>query len=170
MGVESNYQAAGGVPKMSFGGALAMTSLFSGLSGAYGDYLQSKNQKDIANANARADEMRARDAIKRGHELEARSRQGTKKLRGTQRAALAAQGVDVNVGSAQDIQTETEVIGELDALTIKNNALREAYGYSTQARGTALQGTLTAGATRQQGFQTLLASGVQSYGYWKGLR
>lgn len=52
---------------------------------------------------------------------------------GTQRSAQAANGIDVNSGSAAQLQDDTAMIGELDALTIMNNAAREAYGYRVQA-------------------------------------
>lgn len=53
---------------------------------------------------------------------------------GTQRTAQAANGIDVNSGSAAQLQDDTSMIGELDALTIQNNAAREAYGYKVQAK------------------------------------
>ncbi|MBA4359811.1 MAG: hypothetical protein C0411_03650 [Pseudomonas sp.] len=53
---------------------------------------------------------------------------------GTQRSAQAANGIDVNSGSAAQLQDDTAMLGELDALTIQNNAAREAYGYKTQAQ------------------------------------
>lgn len=52
---------------------------------------------------------------------------------GTQRSAQAANGIDVNSGSAAQLQDDTAMIGELDALTISNNAARQAYGYRIQA-------------------------------------
>jgi hypothetical protein len=53
---------------------------------------------------------------------------------GTQRTTQAANGIDVNSGSAAQLQDDTAMIGELDALTIANNAAREAYGYRVQAK------------------------------------
>ena len=99
------------------------------LSGAYSTYQQGRAQRAISRANERLAEMRARDAIKRGQEAEGISRQRTRKVLGSQRAAQAAQGIRTDYGSPLDIQLETGDIGELDALTIKNNALREAFGH-----------------------------------------
>lgn len=66
---------------------------------------------------------------------------------GTQRSAQAANGIDVNSGSAAQLQDDTAMLGELDALTIQNNAAREAYGYRVQAK----QDILNASQTVQNG-------------------
>lgn len=66
---------------------------------------------------------------------------------GTQRSSIAANGIDVNSGSAARLQDDTAMLGELDALTIQNNAAREAYGYRVQAK----QDLLNAGQTVQNG-------------------
>ncbi len=162
-------------------GGMAALSAFDSVLGAWTLYQQGKAQKyqyraneRIAEVNSRIAEMQARDALKRGHETEARSRQGTKKLRGSQRASIAAQGIRTDFGSAQDIQQETEDIGELDALTIRNNAAREAFDYRSQGgdftmqaleagtRGRMASSTGAFGAT-----QTLLTGGIRALGYYK---
>lgn len=66
---------------------------------------------------------------------------------GTQRSVQAANGIDVNSGSAAQLQDDTAMLGELDALTIQNNAAREAYGYRVQAK----QDILNASQTVQNG-------------------
>ncbi len=52
---------------------------------------------------------------------------------GMQRANLAANGVDLGEGSANDILTSTKMMGNRDAATIQDNALRQAWGYQVQA-------------------------------------
>lgn len=44
----------------------------------------------------------------------------------------AASGFDVNSGSNLDVQSSAKELGELDALTVRNEAARQAYGYQTQ--------------------------------------
>ena len=46
---------------------------------------------------------------------------------------MAGNGSDVNSGSAIDIVGDTAAASEIDALTIRNNAQREAYGDKVQA-------------------------------------
>lgn len=63
------------------------------------------------------------------------------------RAGMAANGVDVNSGSAVDVQETQKEAGTLDTETEANNAMLQAYGYRTQATGyTAQSGLDTAEA------------------------
>lgn len=62
-----------------------------------------------------------------------KQRVATRKNIGTQRALLAASGQDVGDGSAALLVEDTAAVGELDALTIENNYLRQAYGYEVEA-------------------------------------
>lgn len=49
------------------------------------------------------------------------------------KAAQAANGVDVNSGSASRVAGSAEKLGKADALTIRANAARTAFGYTTQS-------------------------------------
>lgn len=60
----------------------------------------------------------------------------------TLRAGLAANNVDVNTGSAADIQTSERQIGQLDTETVSNNAALQAYGYQTQSTSDQAQAKL----------------------------
>jgi len=82
--------------------------------------------------NAGVAELQARDAEARGVIDEARFRQQISKFIGTQRTVQAASGTDVNYGSNVDVQADTAYLGELDALTIRTNAAREAWGYRVE--------------------------------------
>jgi hypothetical protein len=143
-----------------------------------GDY-----QANAYNQNASIEDREAADAIARGHEAELRSRAGTRGLVGSQRASFAAQGIDIGDGSAQDVVSNDAALGELDALAIRNNARRQAYGYQTQAAVDRNQAAVaqTAGrnqakAYRDQGVNTLLGGAgdlfntYQSYGLTMGRR
>lgn len=48
-------------------------------------------------------------------------------------ASQAASGVDVNSGSAVDVRSSAAELGELNAINIRANAAREAYGQQTQS-------------------------------------
>lgn len=54
-------------------------------------------------------------------------------LKGTQRARLAASGVDLGQGNAAEIQVSTDMMKALDMSTIAANAARSAWGYRVQA-------------------------------------
>lgn len=48
-------------------------------------------------------------------------------------AAQAAGNIDINSGSALDVRSSAKQLGELNALTVRSNAARTAYGYQTEA-------------------------------------
>ena len=89
-------------------------------------------QAGIARNNQIAANYAAQDAIERGKVDRAKAAIASKQRQGAQRAALAAGGVDVNSGSALDLQLETEALGNYDQLVAMNNAEREALGFRTQ--------------------------------------
>lgn len=138
------------------------------------------NQAAYQAAVARNNEIRAQyaaeDAIKRGKIAENRARSEAEVLKGRQRAVLAANGVTVGVGSAADILADTARIGEVDALTIRSNAEREAYEFRAQGDQFASQATLAdaesqnALSASKVSFRSTLLSGIGTvaqkwYGY-----
>jgi hypothetical protein len=56
-------------------------------------------------------------------------------VEGSQRAALAAQGGDVNQGSDLDIVSDTERAGTTDVATARYNATLRAWGFENEAAG-----------------------------------
>ncbi len=87
----------------------------------------------VMDYNAQVADLQAKDAIERGAEQEQRFRSQIRGTIGAQRAAIAAGNIDVSFGSAVDVQADAAMLGELDALTIRTNAVREAWGYKVQA-------------------------------------
>lgn len=91
-----------------------------------------ESQAELAEYNAAVAELQAQDAIDRGAEDEQRFRSQVRLLIGEQRAGQAASNVDVGFGSTVDVQADAAFLGELDALQLRNNAAREAWGYTVQ--------------------------------------
>jgi hypothetical protein len=115
--------------------------------------------------NAVLAEEQAKDALARGETGVQQIRGETAQLLGTQRAALAAQGIDIQTGSAAEVQQDTTALGELDILTIRANAAREARGltfeasqYRTAAAFTRKAAKAQASAYRVDAWSTLLAA------------
>lgn len=94
----------------------------------------SESQAQLADFNASVAELQAKDAIERGAETESRFRTTIRGTIGQQRAGIAAGNIDVGFGSAVDVQADSAFLGELDAVKIRNNAAREAWGYNVQAK------------------------------------
>lgn len=97
---------------------------------------------DLADFNAQVAELQADDAIARGEEAVIRFRQKVRGAIGSQRAGFAAGNIDVNTGTAADVQADAAFLGELDTLTIAGNAAREAWGYEIQAEDLRARGRL----------------------------
>ncbi|MHC8321202.1 virion core protein, T7 gp14 family [Pseudomonas sp. GB2N2] len=110
--------------------------------------------------NAQFSEASAADTIKRGDFESDQQRIQTRDAIGTQRAGFAANGIDVNSGTAANIQDDTAQLGELDALTIKNNAAREAWGYGTQATQFKTSAKNSLSTANSNMFGSLLSSGA----------
>lgn len=121
---------------------------------------QGQYQSQIYDSNARMANLQAEDAINRGNKEANNVKRQTRVLIGSQRAAMAAQGIDLGVGSALDIQEETAALGAEDALTIKNNAWREAWGYKAQANDYSSKSQYTKLATKNEYQNTILTGGM----------
>jgi len=91
------------------------------------------SEADLADYNAAVSTLQAEDALARGADEESRFRSGIRGLIGSQRAGFAAGNIDVASGSALDVQADTATLGELDAVQIRTNAAREAWGFKVQA-------------------------------------
>ena len=97
-------------------------------------------QADLDAINAKLADGAARDTMQRGEREYGNSRLRTAALKGRQRAELADAGFDLGFGSAAQILTSTDLVGEVDAETIKANAMREAWGHrldATNLRGSS---------------------------------
>lgn len=147
----------------NYGSYMAASSAFSAVSSIYGGILQSnalkqqgEYQKMMAGFNARLSEIQAQDAIDRGEVEATRLKKQTKQLVGEQRASLAAQGIDINSGSAYDVQQDAKEAAVVDTMTIRNNAAREAWGYKVQAQNSVSQGNYQSIAANQNANATML--------------
>lgn len=144
------------------GEQLAGLSIISGLSGAFSSFQQAKAQRGLGEVNVRLAEFRAEDALKRGAERIGISRGRARRIKGAQRAGFAGQGVRVDVGSAADIAAETEAISAIDEMTIRNNALRESFGFKVEAISASLQADLAYLAGITKSVETLLTGGIKA--------
>jgi len=129
---------------------------------AYGKQQAGKYNKKIYDMNAAFSDQKALDAIARGNEQEQNLRQKVKRTAGSQRAALAAQGVELSSGSALQTVIDTYTVGEMDALTVRNNAAREAWGYRTEAANYRAQGKASQYEANNAVLSTILGGGADA--------
>lgn len=157
-----------GFPAIAMAGATgiqALGSIFTGNAEAASE----KYAAGIAGNNALIAQQNANYATEAGDIQATNENLKTGQVVGAQRAGQGASGLDVNSGSNVDVQASTRSLGALDALTIRNQAARQAYGYETQSQSFKAQSALdlaTAKNAKTAGYvgaTTSLLSGASSY-------
>ncbi len=164
---------SGGTTAISLAAAVASAAMT-----AYGQYQSGQQQKKMgayqqavaqnnaltAERNAQIQDNAADDALARGRIEEQQHRLKVAQMTGTQRSALAASGVQVDTGSALDMVADTAMMGEMDALTLRNNAEREAYQFRVGAYNARAQG----GSALAEGEMSALAGrNAAKSGMWQ---
>lgn len=139
--------------------------------GAKSQQISARGAADIAEINAGQSEQAAQQELARGQDQVAAVTLRAGQMKGAQRAALAANGVDLGEGSAAEILTSTDIAKENDANAAWANAVRAAWGQRMQAtnfKNEAL--TKRAGADSispgMSAFTSLLGSASQVASSW----
>lgn len=145
-------------------------SLAGGVMGAQNAKQQGAFQEAMAEQNAAYKEAAAQDAEKRGAVDADRYRRQVGQLIGSQRTGFAANGIDVNSGTAAEIQDDTAAFGEFDALTIANNAAREAWGYRVGAQNDLMNGRMAQSNARSAATGSILGGVGSAFGSFAGGR
>lgn len=126
------------------------TTAVGGVTSAIGQAQQGKAAQEAANYQAQVaannsalEAQRAAEIRRQGQEaLAEQGRKSAQKL-GSVRAALGAAGVDVNSGTALDVQEGSAEIGRLDSLRVWSQAVNKAFEADVQSTNYANEGTLT---------------------------
>lgn len=108
----------------------AVGEVFGGLS----EQGAANAQKQIARQNAEIAERNAALTMAAGEGQAERLGMKAKAQAGAIKTAQAARGVDIGSGSAVDVQESQAALSMFDAMTIKSNAAREAFGFKVQAK------------------------------------
>lgn len=153
--------------KLQSGAAAAQA--FTSLAGAYIQGRAERTRADyeamVAEHNMRLAQLQSEDALRRGSKAANKVRQEGLKVVGAQRAATAAQGIKVDDGTAADLQAETQYLSELDAMTVQNNAWREAWGFKAQAADQQSKATFGEMAGDARANAMILTGGLQAADY-----
>lgn len=155
--------ATGGMgPLYASMGVSAASSLVTGY--AQSRAIRSKGAYDasIANTNAAMADLAGEQTIAAGDIAAGRKDLETQQKVGEQRAAQGASGVDVGSGSAAITRGATELVGNVDAMTIRNNASRRAFGYQVQGDQDRFQGKFAQLTAKSESDQTLLSGGLEA--------
>ncbi len=131
----------------------------------------------LAQNNRIRAEYLAEDAIERGKEEEAEERLRGRMLVGLMRAELASSGQVVDEGSAGELTIDQAELNELNAITVRTNAAREAQEFRIRASQFGSEADLQEFAGRQaerrsrrSGLGTLLTTATSVAGRWYQFR
>lgn len=174
--IASNGSTWGSAPSAGYG--MAAAGAISAIGGAITSYIGSKAQKNtletqaqIAEINARMAENAAQSTLLQGQQQVAQSTMKYGAVKSSQKAAIAANGVDLGHGNAAEITASTDILKEIDAATIHANAVRSAWGYRTQSSNYQIEAMTkrsTAGSLSpaMSGGSTLLSNASQAAQQW----
>lgn len=136
--------------------------LFQGMSQASSIRQQAEYQKRMSDINARYAEMKAREAILSGEQEATSYGQKIRKFAGSQRAALAAQGIDIGRGDAARIIEETRLSGSQNVAKIRSNAFRESLGFISESQELERRGRMGKVFADVEANQTMLGAGIRA--------
>lgn len=146
---------------------MAIATIF--VTSSYGEGEASKSaasyRKNIAKINENYARIQAEQVIKAGEKTATNYNRQIKQMIGTQRSSFASQGVDVNEGTAAEIQLETADFGAEDAQTIRSNAFLQAWGFKTQARNDTRDAEFNQRTTARNATRSLVNSGMKAWAY-----
>ena len=148
-----------------FYGTQALNSLSQGA----GAYFSSRFNASSQNNNAAMLEMQGKDALLRGADRERAFRIEGRKILGTQRAATAENGFDVNAGTSLDLFGQTSRIIENDALAIRQNAQNEKIALNFEAAQNRIQSRLSKNQGRTALVQGILNAGSSALAWKAGI-
>lgn len=96
----------------------------------------------VNESNAKAAEIDAWEAEKLGYSEVARYATVVDGTIGSQKTAFASEDVDVSFGTALDVQTDTKIVGMLNAIDIQKAAHNKALGFKREASNIRLGSTM----------------------------
>jgi hypothetical protein len=144
---------------------MAATALAGGLA-AKGQYDQGRVAKQVGRNNAIMAEYAAQDAQKRAGESAIRVQQKASQIKGSQRAAMAAKGLDLGVGTQADLVDQTDFFGATDAATTRDNGNRDAWSARASGDAARAQGDAASRQANLSAFSTVLGTAGNVAGKW----
>ena len=127
---------------------------------------QGKDTKAAAKFNAREAENSATQLRNQGTEKENALRGKNARLLSKQRAQFAAGNVNIDSGSALQIQEDTKLYGEIDALRLRSNVSNEADSMDRGAQLTLSEGAAAGRAANIRAAGTALSGAGKVADKW----
>lgn len=155
-------------PMLAVMAVSAVISLGTAAAGAQQQREAGRESQAIAESNAKAAEVQARDAQIQGAQEAQQSIWKTRAAIATQKASAASANVDITQGSAFDIIGDTALFGSIDRQNIELNASRKAWGFGAQATNYRNEGALANWKGKTGAGITLLSGLGQAVGSFQG--
>jgi hypothetical protein len=143
---------------------MAVVTVVSAAYSANQQRKQGEFQKDVADYNARVAENEAEETRRAGVEAENAHRRKVAQLISKQRAQLGASNIDLSTGSAFQLQEDAKILGEADALRIRQNFGNTASALDTSSVLTESRGEFAESAGRAAATGTLLQGASSALG------
>jgi hypothetical protein len=129
-------------------------------------YQQGQAAKQTAANNAQMAEVAAQDAQRRGEEEAMAVQRKGAALKSAQRVSLASRGLDLQYGTAADLQDQTDFFTQSDVATTRTNAGREAWNSRARGQQILAQGKADATNAMMQAGGSLLGGAGQVSDKW----
>lgn len=149
---------------------MAAQAAYAGLAALQlaGSYFASENireaarlNQDIAEMNAEFAELDAYDALIQGETEATRYQSVIDNVFSEQTAIAAAQGLDLDFGTAASLQAEDDFVNQMNLMEIEKAAQEQALGFRNEASQFRMRGVLGAAQADVQA-QTVLTQGITS--------
>ncbi len=162
-GAAASTGAAVALGASTLGFGLAAYEIMAGLQQGQTIMETAHLKSQIQDLNARFSELDAYHSLVKGEGEAAQEGDKIDEMIGAQRSGYAKNGIDVNSGTAAQVQADTRITGMMNVLNIQKQARDQAQGYLNNA----LNERLGSSVTTQQG--ALSATGAQASGILKGV-
>jgi hypothetical protein len=120
----------------------------------------------LFDANAAIADRQAQSEAQAGAYNEEMVRMKGAAVEGQQVAAIGASGLQQG-GTEAKVVASTRMINEMDALTVRNNALRRAWGFEVQGASDRVQAGMERSAGFFGGVGTVIGGGAQAYSQYR---
>lgn len=141
---------------------MALTSIFTAFMQSKAERTQSEIEANQLEFNAKLAEMNEEDARRRGKKEIRQLQQRTARTVGSQRAALAAQGLDPDADTGADVIEATRYFGAEDEETLRANIRKEAFGYKIQAEDLRGRSDTTRRLGKFKSRMTMISGGLRT--------
>lgn len=127
---------------------------------------QAKHTQAVGEYNARVQENQAQEVRNKGIDAENQARSEARQLQSRQAATQAARGVLTTEGTAFETQQDTKLIGDINALRIRQNTESQVGALETGATLTRSDAAGRAASANNQAFTSALAGAGAVAGKW----